>query len=162
MLLLIPTGLAVLAGISVVINVVCGVPAAIALPRVGRYSRTLFTVPLSSAAWSGFASYFVGLACMAFLAVILRDPPPSAGVMLRVPWWAWSGGLFGAIFIGLAIVLVPQLGAATFIALVVTGQMLASAGFDHFGLLGLERQPLDATRLLGIALLVGGVVLIRR
>lgn len=147
MLLLIPTGLAVLAGISVVTQQI-----------LNANLRTA----LSSAAWSGFASYFVGLACMAFLAVILRDPPPSAGVMLRVPWWAWSGGLFGAIFIGLAIVLVPQLGAATFIALVVTGQMLASAGFDHFGLLGLDRQPLDATRLLGIALLVGGVVLIRR
>ncbi|GJE77489.1 DMT family transporter [Methylorubrum suomiense] len=147
MLLLIPTGLAVLAGISVVTQ---------------QILNANLRAALSSAAWSGFASYFVGLACMAFLAVILRDPPPSAGVMLRVPWWAWSGGLFGAIFIGLAIVLVPQLGAATFIALVVTGQMLASAGFDHFGLLGLERQPLDATRLLGIALLVGGVVLIRR
>ncbi|MFG5121383.1 DMT family transporter [Methylorubrum sp. POS3] len=147
MLLLIPTGFAVLAGISVVTQQI-----------LNANLRTA----LSSAAWSGFASYFVGLACMAFLAVILRDPPPSAGVMLRVPWWAWSGGLFGAIFIGLAIVLVPQLGAATFIALVVTGQMLASAGFDHFGLLGLDRQPLDATRLLGIALLVGGVVLIRR
>lgn len=147
MLLLIPTGLAVLAGISVVTQ---------------QILNANLRMALSSAAWSGFASYFVGLACMAFLAVILRDPPPSAGVMLRVPWWAWSGGLFGAIFIGLAIVLVPQLGAATFIALVVTGQMLASAGFDHFGLLGLDRQPLDATRLLGIALLVGGVVLIRR
>jgi transporter family-2 protein len=147
MLLLIPTGLAVLAGISVVTQQI-----------LNANLRTA----LSSAAWSGFASYFVGLACMAFLAVILRDPPPSAGVILRVPWWAWSGGLFGAIFIGLAIVLVPQLGAATFIALVVTGQMLASAGFDHFGLLGLDRQPVDTTRLLGIALLVGGVVLIRR
>ena len=35
------------AGLSVLINVVCGVPAALALPRVGRYGRTLFTVLLS-------------------------------------------------------------------------------------------------------------------
>lgn len=35
------------AGISVAINVACGVPAALALPNVGRYSRTLFTVLLS-------------------------------------------------------------------------------------------------------------------
>jgi putative spermidine/putrescine transport system permease protein len=35
------------AGISVVVNVACGVPAALALPNVGRYSRTLFTVLLS-------------------------------------------------------------------------------------------------------------------
>jgi putative spermidine/putrescine transport system permease protein len=35
------------AGLSVLINVVCAVPAALALPNVGRYSRTLFTVLLS-------------------------------------------------------------------------------------------------------------------
>ncbi len=35
------------AGISVLINVICGVPAALALPHVGRYSRTLLTVLLS-------------------------------------------------------------------------------------------------------------------
>lgn len=35
------------AGLSVLINVACGVPAALALPHVGRYSRTLFTVLLS-------------------------------------------------------------------------------------------------------------------
>lgn len=35
------------AGLSVLINVLCGVPAALALPRVGRYSRALFTVVLS-------------------------------------------------------------------------------------------------------------------
>jgi putative spermidine/putrescine transport system permease protein len=33
--------------LSVVINVICGVPAALALPHVGRYSRALFTVVLS-------------------------------------------------------------------------------------------------------------------
>ena len=88
---------------------------------------------LNSAAWSGFVSYAVGVACMALLALALRDPVPSAGVAARIPWWAWSGGLFGAISIGLAIFLVPQLGAATFIALLVTGQMLASVAFDHFG-----------------------------
>ena len=35
------------AGVSVGLNILCGVPAAIALPNVGRYSRTLFTVLLS-------------------------------------------------------------------------------------------------------------------
>lgn len=35
------------AGVSVLINVVCGVPAALALPRVGRRSRVFFTVLLS-------------------------------------------------------------------------------------------------------------------
>jgi bacterial/archaeal transporter family-2 protein len=111
---------------------------------------------LNSAAWSGFMSYFVGVICMALLALALRDPTPSAGVAARIPWWAWSGGLVGAIFIGLAILHVPYLGAATFIALLVTGQMLASVAFDHFGWLGLAQRPVDVPRL------IGGVILIRR
>lgn len=147
MLLLVPSALAVLAGISVVTQ---------------QILNANLRSALASAAWSGFASYLVGLACMAALAAILRDPPPAPGVLLRVPWWAWSGGAFGAFFIGLAIVLVPQLGAATFIALVVAGQMLASIAFDQFGWLGLDQRPVDLPRLLGVVLLVGGVVLIRR
>ena len=117
---------------------------------------------LSSAAWSGFISYFVGLLCMALLALAMRDPLPSAAMMARIPWWAWSGGVFGAIFIALAIVLVPKLGAATFIALLITGQMIGSVTFDHFGWLGLTQRAIDLPRVIGVALLIGGVVLIRR
>ncbi|WP_342107510.1 DMT family transporter [Methylobacterium sp. SI9] len=117
---------------------------------------------LASAAWAGFSSYFVGLACMTALAIALRDPVPAASVAGRIPWWTWSGGLFGAVFIGLAILLVPKLGAATFFALLVTGQMLASVVFDQIGLLGLVQRPIDLPRLIGVGLLIGGVVLIRR
>jgi bacterial/archaeal transporter family-2 protein len=116
---------------------------------------------LSSAAWSGFMSYFVGMICMAALALALRDPLPTAGVVARIPWWAWSGGMFGAIFIALAILLIPKLGAATFIALLVAGQMFCSLAFDHFGLLGIPVQPASLVRLVGAALLILGVVLIR-
>jgi transporter family-2 protein len=117
---------------------------------------------LASAAWAGFASYAVGLTCMALLAAALRDPVPAASVAGRIPWWTWTGGLFGALFIGLAILLVPKLGAATFFALLVTGQMLASILFDQFGLLGLAQRSVDLPRLIGVGLLIGGVVLIRR
>src|SRR5215470_12508838 len=103
--------LAVLAGLSIVIQ-----------QALNANLRTA----LSSAVWSGLTSYFVGLVCMVALAIALREPIPSAGVIARVPWWAWSGGMFGAIFIALAILLIPKLGAATFIAVLITGQMLAS------------------------------------
>jgi len=70
--------------------------------------------------------------------------------------------VFGAIFIGLAILLVPQIGAATFLALLIAGQMLASMDRDHFGWLGLTQRLVDMPRVIGIGLLVAGVVLIRR
>jgi transporter family-2 protein len=40
--------------------------------------------------------------------------------------------------------------------------MLASIIFDHFGMFGLVQRAVDLPRLLGVALLVVGVVLIRR
>jgi bacterial/archaeal transporter family-2 protein len=139
--------LAVLAGVSVVIQ---------------QALNANLRGALSSAAWSGFASYAIGLGCMALLALALRDPVPSAAIAGRIPWWEFSGGLFGAIFIALAIFLIPQLGAATFVVLLVTGQMFASVTFDHFGWLGLAQRPIDLPRLIGIALLIGGCVLIQR
>jgi bacterial/archaeal transporter family-2 protein len=144
---LLPAFLAIAAGVSVVIQ---------------QSLNANLRSALHSAAWSGFISYAVGLACMALLVLALRDPAPAASVAAHIPFWAWSAGVFGAIFIGLGIFLVPQIGAATFIALVVTGQMLASIAFDHFGWLGLTQRPVDAPRLIGVALLIGGVVLIRR
>jgi bacterial/archaeal transporter family-2 protein len=139
--------LAIMAGVSVVIQ-----------QALNANLRGL----IGSAAWSGFISYFLGVFCMVALAITFRDPIPSAAIASRVPWWAWSGGVFGAIFIGLSILLVPMLGAATFLALLVTGQMLSSVAFDHFGLFGLAQRSLDLPRVIGVLLLIGGVVLIRR
>jgi transporter family-2 protein len=141
-----PMVLAVAAGISVVVQ-----------QALNANLRTA----LGSAAWSGFMSYFIGVICMVVVALLLQDPIPSLTIASRIPWFAWSGGLFGAIFIGLGIFLVPQLGAATFFALLIAGQMLGSIAFDHFGVLGVPVHPVSAIRVAGAALLVGGVVLIR-
>lgn len=119
---LLPAFLAIAAGISIVIQ---------------QALNANLRSALYSAAWSGFVSYAVGLACMGLLALALRNPIPAASSATRVPWWAWSGGLFGAIFIALIT-------------------------FDHFGWLDLTQRPIDAPRLIGVALLIGGVVLIRR
>jgi transporter family-2 protein len=141
-----PMILAVAAGISIVVQ-----------QALNANLRTA----LGSATWSGFMSYFIGVICMVALALLLQDPIPSLTTASRIPWFAWSGGLFGAIFIGLGIFLVPQLGAATFFALLIAGQMLGSIAFDHFGVLGVPVHPVSAIRVAGAALLVGGVVLIR-
>jgi len=117
---------------------------------------------INSAPWSGFMSYFLGVVCMLVLAVALRDPVPSTSTISRVPLWTWTGGIFGAIFIGLSIITIPKLGGATYIALLVTGQMIAALAVDHFGWLGVQERPIDLPRMLGVALLIVGVVLIRR
>jgi transporter family-2 protein len=116
---------------------------------------------LNSAAWAGFVSYLGGTLCMLILAVTLGDSFPSKALAFRSNWWAWSGGLFGAIYIAISILLVPRLGTASFIALLVTGQMIASLVFDHFGVFGVPQHSLDAAKFVGAMLLVAGVVLLR-
>jgi transporter family-2 protein len=57
--------------------------------------------------------------------------------------------------------MIPRLGAATVLALIVVGQMLGSLTLDHFGILGIPQHPVNPTRLAGAGLLIAGVVLIR-
>ncbi len=113
---------------------------------------------IGSAAWAGFVSYLGGTVCMLVLALAMRDPVPAVS---NSNWWAWSGGFFGAIYIGISILLVPRLGAATVIAFIVAGQMIGSLVLDHYGWLGLAEHPVDVKRLVGAALLVGGAALMR-
>jgi bacterial/archaeal transporter family-2 protein len=47
------------------------------------------------------------------------------------------------------------------VALIVLGQMVGAMLFDHFALLGVPENPITPTRMAGVALLIGGVVLIR-
>jgi transporter family-2 protein len=116
---------------------------------------------LGSPWWAGFISYFTGTVAMLAVAVVSGGPWLSEAMTARTSWISWTGGIFGAIFIATAIFMVPRLGAATVLALIVVGQMLGSLVFDHFGLLGLPQHPANLTRLAGTAFLILGVVLIR-
>jgi bacterial/archaeal transporter family-2 protein len=116
---------------------------------------------LNSPAWAGFASYLGGLLTMVVVLVAMREQIPSWKLVSATPWWAWSGGFFGGVFILLLILLLPPLGAATLLALVVAGQMSAAVIMDHFGAFGLTTHPVSISRVLGVALIIAGVVLIK-
>ena len=47
-------------------------------------------------------------------------------------------------------------------SLIVAGQMIVTLVLDHFGFLGLDQRPVSLPRVLGVLLIIGGVVLIRR
>ena len=118
-------------------------------------------IEIGSAWWAGFVSYLGGTAAMLFVALMLREPWPASDVIQRSQWISWTGGIFGAIYIACSILLLPRLGAATVIALLVSGQMIGSLAFDHFGLLGVPVHQLTLARAAGAGLLVLGVIMIR-
>jgi len=116
---------------------------------------------LGSPWWAGFVSYLVGMIVMLVVAMLAPGPKPNLSTLNGSSWVSWTGGFFGAVFIGIAILMVPRLGAATVLALIVVGQMVGSIAFDHFGLFGLQQHPASLVRLAGAVLLIGGVVLVR-
>ena len=87
---------------------------------------------------------------------------PGWHIFKSIPWWAWMGGLLGAISVVSSIFLAPRLGAAALIATIVAGQMMASLLLDHLGVLGFRFQPITAWRLVGAGLVIAGVWLIQR
>ena len=111
--------------------------------------------------WAGFISYLGGTLAMLAMAIVLREPWLSGAMAARSSWVSWTGGIFGAIYIAVSILMLPRLGAATVVALIVVGQMIGSLVFDHFGLLGVPEHAASPVRIAGAAFLILGVVLIR-
>jgi transporter family-2 protein len=74
-----------------------------------------------------------------------------------VPWYVLGAGIFGLVVIGAVSYMIPRVGVAAAITSIVAGQLLISAAMDHFGLLGAAVRPIDATRILGLAVVFAGV-----
>ncbi|RYX85027.1 DMT family transporter [bacterium] len=116
-------------------------------------------VGLGTPLWAAFVSFFVGAAVLFLAGVVSHTPLPGK---IEVPMWVWTGGLLGAVYVLLSIVIVDKLGAATLMGCVVTGQIIASLVIDHFGWLRIPQHALSPGRLLGALLLGLGVYLVKR
>ena len=111
---------------------------------------------------AAFVSFFVGTVALGVANLALRVPLPGAGAAARLPWWQWSGGLLGALYIFASVILAPRLGAATLVSAIVAGQMMTSLVLDHFGLVGYATHPVSPGRLVGAVMVVAGVILLQR
>jgi transporter family-2 protein len=77
------------------------------------------------------------------------------------PWTLYIGGVCGFVIIASLTAVFPKIGAAVAIALVVLGQGVAALAIDHFGLMGMPKDPVSVMRVVGLLLIGGGVVLMR-
>lgn len=87
---------------------------------------------------------------------------PGTAAFSGLPWYAWIGGLYGAVFVGVAAYAAPKIGIASLITIGIAGQIAMALALDHFGALGLSREPINFGRVAGAALVMAGVVLVRR
>jgi transporter family-2 protein len=80
------------------------------------------------------------------LAQLGSAPPISYGAGLLIGFYGLS-----------ATIIIPRLGAASFIAYILIAQLLTSAVVDQFGLFGMARRPIDITKLVGLVVIVAGI-----
>ena len=85
----------------------------------------------------------------------------SRATLASVPWWVYLAGFAGTLFVAGGVVIAPVTGALLFFICVVAGQLLGATLADHFGLFGLDLRPVSPARLIGLALVVGGAVLVQ-
>lgn len=87
---------------------------------------------------------------------------PGVSAFAGLPWFAWIGGLYGAVFVAVAAYAAPKIGVASLVTVGIAGQIAMALWLDHVGAMGLSRETINGGRLLGALLVVVGVVLVRR
>ncbi|MBC1474069.1 DMT family transporter [Listeria grandensis] len=107
-------------------------------------------------------SFLVGMTLLLILSLLVerRLTFQLRGVG-RIPWWIFTGGALGVIFVTSNILLLPLLGSALTVVLALCGQMIIALTIDHFGWFGIIPHPINRYRLLGVLSMIGGVLLIQ-
>jgi transporter family-2 protein len=116
--------------------------------------------PFLSSAVSFAGGLLSLLLALAIYMAVNKTPLPRAHQWATAPWWAWTGGALGAVYVLAGVLTAEKVGTGMFVCLSVTASILASLAIDHFGLVGMHRHAASPGRLIGGALMVLGMILI--
>ncbi len=111
---------------------------------------------------AAFVSFAIGTVALAAIAALATGGLGQVSGVRNVSWVYLTGGLLGAAYVTTILVTVRTLGAGGIVAATIAGQLAISVVIDHFGLVGVAKQPITALKILGIALLALGTYLVVR
>ena len=142
--------------LAVGLTAAAGALVALQAPINSRLGKDLGTLQAAT------VSFAVGLVLLAGLALVFGGGLGNLGDVAHVPASYLAGGVIGAAYVTSVLVTVRTLGAGGVTAATIAGQLAMAVVVDQFGLLGVARHPVNATRVAGIALLAAGVSLVVR
>ena len=143
-------------GLAVLLGAGAGCLVGMQAPINARLGRTVGGLQAAT------FSFLVGSVALVLVTTLAGGGLGGLQKVGQVPWWALVGGLLGAIYVTVALETVRTLGASGLTAVVIAGQLLISVAIDRFGLLGIARQQISTSRIVGLLLLVAGVALVVR
>lgn len=145
-------GVWVLAGLALVTGTLSATQTAV---------NGVLGVRAGSALFAAAVSFAVGTLALVLLVAVTRSPLPMGRVRRSEPWWIWSGGALGAVFVLINASVAPLLGTGLTVAVVLAGQMTGGILVDRFGVLGAPRREVTAARIIGLLLVLAGVAAVR-
>ena len=108
--------------------------------------------------WATLVSLVVSILVVIPIALAMQAAPPVFGAARHLPAWAWLGGVAGAIYVSSALILVPRVGATSFMVCVIAGQLIASLLLDYHGWMNLPVREVSVGRVLGVVMVIVGMV----
>jgi bacterial/archaeal transporter family-2 protein len=117
--------------------------------------KTILHSPIAAAT----INFVVGFCILTLLLALGIFKPYKLDLFSITPWWAFLGGLLGAIFVTLSTLIVPKLGLTTTTLVVVFSQIFMSLVIDQLGWFGAIKYPITTPKILGIATLIVAIVI---
>ena len=143
-------------GVAVVLTAAVGGLVALQAPINAQLGRTV-------GSWQAAAvSFTFGTVLLVAIVLVAGGGFGEVGEARRLPWYYLTGGVLGAAYVTTVLVTVRSLGAGGVVAATIAGQLAMAVVVDQLGILGVEKQPVTALRLVGIALLAAGTFLVVR
>lgn len=116
---------------------------------------------ITSPVWASLISFAVGAIALLVYVLITKSSFQLSGFK-TVPTYVWLAGVFGAFYVTVVVLAFPKLGPALTFGLIVAGQLSISLFLDHYNILVHQQHSINVYRIIGMLLIVGGVVLIRK
>lgn len=143
-------------GAAVAVTAVAGGVIALQAPINSSLGRTVGSLQ------AAFVAFAIGTLALLAIAALARGGLGTLGEARHLSWYYLTGGLLGAVYVTTVLISVRTLGAGGVTAATIAGQLAMSVAVDQFGWLGVQRDPITAGRVAGLALLATGVYLVVR
>jgi bacterial/archaeal transporter family-2 protein len=143
--------------VAVLVTVAAGGFVAAQAPANNVLSKSLGTFGAAS------VNFIIGTICVLVITFAFAGGFHGEEGATTPPWYYWVlGGTGGVLIVVTTLIAVRELGAGGVTAAVIAGQLSLSVVLDRMGVLGLDERAVTWEKVLGIALLTVGTVLIVR
>ena len=107
-------------------------------------------------------SFFVGTTALIVLTLLFARHSTQVEAFKSLPlYMLLGGGLLGAVYVTVNLMLAPRIGVAAIMALGIAGQLFTALLIDRFGLFALAERGLTLGRISGALLVLVGALMVR-